>query len=170
MEKNSALLIANASIIFEQVEVYSGFPKRLQIPSINVDATVENVGLTDLGAMDVPKGPLDVAWFDLGPYPGEIGSAVIAGHSGYKDGKAAVFDNLYKLKKGDKLYVKDKTGATITFVVREFQSYDPRDTVPAVFTSDDGKAHLNLITCTGAWDDKERTHADRLVVFTDKEI
>ena len=46
---------------------------------------VEDVGLTPGGAMDVPKGPSDVAWFDLGPRPGEVGSAVIAGHEGWKD-------------------------------------------------------------------------------------
>jgi hypothetical protein len=58
----------------------SGLPVRLKIPSIGVDARIKPVGLTADGAMDVPAGPADVAWFDLGPRPGEIGSAVVAGH------------------------------------------------------------------------------------------
>jgi len=67
------------------------------IPSINIDAAIEYVGLTSNGAMAVPKGPNDVGWFELGPRPGDIGSAVIAGHDGWKDGIPAVFDNLSKL-------------------------------------------------------------------------
>ena len=57
--------------------------------------------------MDVPKQPDDVAWFDLGFRPGQKGSAVIDGHSGWKDNRPAVFDNLSKLKNGDKIYVED---------------------------------------------------------------
>jgi LPXTG-site transpeptidase (sortase) family protein len=147
-----------------------GIPIRLKIPKINVDSTIEQVGLTQDGAMDVPKGPADTAWFDLGPRPGETGSAVIAGHSGYKDGRAAVFDDLYKIEKGDKIYVENTTGDTITFVVRDIQRYKPQANAADVFGSSDGVAHLNLITCTGLWDKVEKTHSDRLVVFTDREI
>lgn len=146
-----------------------GRPIRLKIPSIEVDAVVSYVGLTSDGAMDVPKGPLDVAWYNLGPRPGEVGSAVIDGHSGWKNGIHAVFDDLYKLQKGDKIYVEDEKGIMTTFMVREFQSYDPSANALDVFSSNDGKAHLNLITCGGVWNEFSRSHSKRLVVFTDKE-
>lgn len=144
-------------------------PAHLRIPSINVDATFEYVGLTEEGAMDAPKGPANVAWFSLGTIPGEIGSAVVAGHSGYKNNKMGVFDNLYKLHEGDKLYIEDKKGNTTTFVVSRIQIYNPKVNVGDVFISNDGKAHMNLVTCTGLWNEAERTHSDRLVIFTDKE-
>jgi len=35
--------------------------------------------------------------------------------------------------------------------------------------SNDGKAHLNLITCAGVWDEVEKSHSSRLVVFADME-
>ncbi|PIZ82226.1 MAG: class F sortase, partial [Parcubacteria group bacterium CG_4_10_14_0_2_um_filter_41_6] len=41
--------------------------------------------------------------------------------------------------------------------------------VPEVFNSSDGKAHLNLITCTGVWNKEDNAFSERLVVFTDKE-
>ena len=148
----------------------SELPVRLKIPRINVNATVEYVGLTSDGAMDVPKGPSNAAWFDLGPRPGENGSAVIDGHSGWKNGIPAVFDNLYKLQRGDKIYVQNEKGATITFVVREIRSYNPNADAGDVFNSSDGKAHLNLITCGGVWNAIKKTHSERLVVFTDKEV
>ena len=142
---------------------------RLKIPKINIDAAVVFVGLTPQGAMDVPKGPNDVAWFNLGPRPGEIGSAVISGHYGWKNNIPAVFDNLHKLRKGDKVYVEDKNGATITFVVRELRTYDQNEDASDVFGSSDGKAHLNLVTCTGTWNKAQKSYSKRLVVFTDKE-
>ena len=144
-------------------------PIRFIIPKINVDATVEYVGVTSGGAMDVPKGPDAVAWFSLGSRPGETGSAVISGHYGWKNGIPAVFDNLHMLQKGDKLYVEDEKGAITTFVVREFRTYGGTEPAPEVFGSSDGKAHLNLITCTGVWNKTKKSYSQRLVVFADKE-
>ncbi len=144
-------------------------PARLKIPAINVDSVVEYVGLDSSGAMDVPESPDNVAWFKLGQRPGENGSAVIAGHYGWENGKAAAFDNLYKLRKGDKIYVEDEKGAIISFVVRESRRYKPEADASAVFESNDGKAHLNLITCEGDWNKDSKSYSERLVVFTDKE-
>lgn len=147
----------------------AGRPIRLKIPAIAVDAAVESVGLTPDGAMDAPKEPADVAWFNQGPRPGKNGSAVIAGHFGWKDGIPAAFDKLSALQKGDKIYVEDEKGAVTTFVVRELRAYDPNADAGNVFNSSDGKAHLNLITCEGLWDAGSKSYSKRLVVFTDKE-
>ena len=57
-----------------------GIPTRLRIPKINVDTVVESVGLTLDDAMDVPKNYKHTAWYNGGPRPGQIGSAVINGH------------------------------------------------------------------------------------------
>lgn len=150
-------------------QVNPEFPVRLKIPIINVDATIEYVGLTPDGAMDVPVGPSNAAWFSPGTIPGENGSAVLAGHFGWKNGIPAVFDNLYKLQKGDKLYVENKKGETVTFVVRESRKYDPKADASDVFGSIDEKAHLNLVTCGGVWNDISKSRPYRLIVFTDKE-
>lgn len=149
--------------------VRAKLPVRLVIPTIHVDAIIEDVGLTSQGAMAVPAGPADVAWFDLGPRPGENGSAVIAGHEGWKDGVLAVFDNLYQLRIGDKIYIKDAQDATTTFVVSAVQTYDQNADAAKVFNSNDGKAHLNLVTCEGTWNATEKSYSNRLVVFTDRE-
>lgn len=140
-------------------------PARLKIPSINVDAAIEPVGLTSDGAMGVPKGPNEVVWFNLGPRPGENGSAVIAGHYDWKNNLPAVFDNLHKLQKGDKISIEDEKGMTIVFVVSGIQVYDKDDDAFGVFNSSDGKARLNLVTCAGDWNKAEKVFSDRLVVF-----
>jgi LPXTG-site transpeptidase (sortase) family protein len=154
------------SIAFSE-QASAGFPIRLKVPKINVDVTVEYVGLASDGAMDTPKSPDDVVWFELGQRPGENGSAVIAGHYGWGNGKASVFDNLYKLHKGDKLYIEDDKGIAVSFVVRESRRYDPEADASNVFNSNDGKSHLNLITCDGIWDGAKKSYSKRLVVFAD---
>jgi LPXTG-site transpeptidase (sortase) family protein len=151
-------------------EVTVGLPIRLKIPAINVDATVESLGLTPQGNMDTPKGPDNVAWFNLGSRPGEDGSAVIAGHYGtWKNGKGSVFDNLHKLQPGDKIITEDENGVIVTFIVRESRNFDPKADASDVFSSDDERAHLNLITCEGTWNKDSKSYSERLVVFADKE-
>jgi LPXTG-site transpeptidase (sortase) family protein len=144
----------------------SGHVMRLLIPRIHIDAAIESVGLTPAGAMDVPKSPDDVAWFNRGPRPGERGSAVIAGHRDWENGKVAVFYDLHMLRAGDLLIVIDDKGTSVTFVVRETRTYDNDADTRDVFSSDSG-IHLNLITCGGAWDVLKNIYTKRLVIFAD---
>ncbi len=151
-----------------QEEAKPGLPVRLKIPKIGVDAAVDRVGLTSQGDLDVPDGPDNTGWYESGPRPGETGSSVIDGHFGYRNNIPAVFDNLHKLVKGDVLYIEDEEGKTITFVVSGSRTYSPKDDATAVFRSSDGKAHLNLVTCQGDWNQNQRSYTARLVVFADK--
>lgn len=140
-------------------------PVRIKIPSIGVDASIKPVGLTKLKAMESPKDPKDAAWFKLGTNPGEKGSSVIAGHRGWKTGPS-IFDDLNKIEPGDKVYIEDEKENRLTFVVREMRVYDAHEIVPEVWNKKDA-AHLNLITCSGDWNELTRTSDKRLVVFTD---
>jgi len=168
--KNSFISsIENVVTFSEQKQKCSDSQFCLKIPSIKIDAPIKYIGLATDGTMGVPKNPTEVALFSLGPRPGENGTAVIAGHYGWKNSTPAVFDNLYKLQKGDKISVKNEKGVITNFVVREIKIYSKDEAVPDVFNSSDLKAHLNLITCTGIWNKEEKTRSERLVVFTDKE-
>lgn len=149
-------------------QVPSGLPIRLRIPAIRIDAAILPVGIAPDGSMDIPKGPDDTVWFDQGSLPGENGTAVIAGHFGWKNGIPAVFDNLSELHPGNKILVENDKGETITFVIRELRTFDENGNASEVFSSSDGKAHLNLITCEGVWDKASKSYSKRLVVFADK--
>ncbi|MDB5160563.1 MAG: peptidase family protein [Candidatus Saccharibacteria bacterium] len=142
-------------------------PVQLNIDSINVNAIVNPVGLTSTGDMDIDENPTQVAWYKLGPKPGEVGSAVIAGHYGWKDGVPSVFNDLNKLVKGDTISTVGEDGQVKTFAVNHTALYAPDQDATNVFTSDDGKAHLNLVTCQGSWNNSARTYTERLIVFTD---
>lgn len=177
IEAEPVLLVENAATfslqeqtIVDLPDLPMARPMRLNIPKIKVDAAVEYVGLAPDGTMGVPKSSDDVAWFEIGLQPGGVGSAVISGHYGWKNGKASAFDNLYKLRKGDNLYIENDDGEVISFTVRESRRYDPKADASDVFSSSDGKSHLNLVTCEGVWDKASGSYSKRLVVFADKEM
>lgn len=142
-------------------------PMRLQISRIGVNAPIYNVGLAADGSMAVPKDPFETGWYELGPRPGEVGSAVIAGHVDSPSGAPGVFADLDQLAVGDIITVESE-GAPLTFRVREIRVYPADADATEIFTSTDGKAHLNLITCNGTWDKNTRQYTDRLVIFTDR--
>lgn len=144
-----------------------GLPVRLKIPDIGVDSAIEDALVTPDGRMDVPAGSENVAWFALGPHPGEVGSAVIGGHFGITNGVPFVFYKLDQVAVGDKIYIEDDKGDTLAFVVRSIKLFNRDDDATTVFTSEDGLAHLNLITCEGIWNKINDTYPERRVVFAD---
>jgi len=155
-----------STVFLEQEQPYIGLPVGLKIPAINVDADIEYVGLTPNGAMGVPSNLVDVAWYNLGPRPGQKGNAVIDGHRSSRTWVPAVFDHLSDLRVGDNLYIEDDQGTIISFIVRDIRAYDPEEDASDVFSLCDG-IHLNLISCSGDWDIVQKNFSKRLVIFAD---
>lgn len=137
------------------------------IPSIDVDAVIEEVGLTADQSLDVPKEAMHAGWYVHGPRPGARGSAVIDGHVDWLYGASGVFKRLKYLVAGDEIVVEDDAGRTVVFVVRAVNIYSSNANAVDVFSSVDGAAHLNLITCSGSWSSSAGQYSERLVVFAD---
>lgn len=144
-------------------------PVTLEIPAIGVKSDIENVGELENGQMGVPEGVDNVGWFEPGTLPGNSGSSVMAGHIDSLTGPA-VFYKLDKLKKDDKVVVRDADGKSLTFIVTKTEKY-PRKNAPIeeIFGFSYG-SRLNLITCTGEFNRKAKTHEERLVVYTELEV
>lgn len=149
-------------------------PAHLQIPRLQIDADVMDVGATPSGAMNTPTSQAQnspywkkVFWYDLGAAPGQAGNAVLAGHVNSVNGDPAVFWSLGSLQVGDPLTVRSVDGTTHHFVVRQVVRYPalapPQQALKNVFGPT--QAHqLNLITCSGTW--TKDGFDERLVVFT----
>lgn len=141
-------------------------PQVIEIPSLNVKATIEEVGRLDNGQMGVPQDPDQAGWFSPGTKPGGRGSAVIAGHVDSKTGPA-VFYELDKMEIGDEVLIHGEDGEIVRFAVVKKVAYPRTDApVDTIFGFTYGSG-LNLITCTGSWNRKAKTHDDRLVVYTE---
>ncbi|MEV7420957.1 class F sortase [Streptomyces sp. NPDC089919] len=126
-------------------------PDRIEIPDISVDAKLDTVGLDSDGVMQEPDfaKPMDAAWYKQGPTPGEKGAAAIVGHMDTPTTREAVFYNLKKLKKNERIEVHRADGGTAVFAVDRVATYKkdafPTDKVYGA-TKD---AELRLITCGG---------------------
>ena len=93
---------------------------------------------------------------------------MIAGHVNWYNQEPAVFENLHDISLGDTILVLDDKNEAVTFVVRDLQSFNATANAEEVFTSSDGKSHLNLITCEGVWNAKAGQYTSRFVVFADR--
>jgi sortase family protein len=134
------------------------------IPAIGVDAPLIPLGLTPDRTLEVPKDWGEAGWFAGGPFPGEPGPAVVAGHVDSTSGPA-VFYRLRELDRGDVIVVWRKGGLRSRFRVVSLKWF-PKSAFPTelVYGSVDGPA-LRLITCGGAFDNSTGHYLDNLVVF-----
>ena len=144
----------------------ASLPYRLIIPSLNINAGVQKVGVKADGSMGTPSNFTDVAWYKYGTIPGQVGSAVIDGHVDNGLSLAGVFKHLVDIKVGDDVYVEQANGNKLHFKVTDIETY-PYIGAPTekIFTQTDA-ARLNLITCEGAWVQSGKTYDHRLVVYT----
>lgn len=142
-------------------------PLRLVIPSLNINAAVQQVGVGIRGNMAVPNNYTDVGWYRAGVSPGQIGSAVMDGHADNGFSQPAVFKRLGEIKMGDDIYVVAKDGSKIDFVVTGIELYPYKSAPTELIFSRRDKARLNLITCDGVWVAGEKTYDTRLVVFAE---
>ena len=140
------------------------YPARLIIPSLQIDAQVQYVGINTQGNMGIPNNFTDVGWYKYGTVPGHLGSAVMAGHVDNGLGMAGVFKHLDGVLAGDDIYVVAKNGTKIHFVVTDAKSYSYLGApTEMIFQKSDG-IYLNLVTCSGRWMNKEKTYDRRIVV------
>lgn len=139
-------------------------PRRLRIPTLAVDTSLESLGRRADKTVEVPHDWQRAGWYRDGPRPGEPGSAVILGHVDSPSGPA-VFTGLASLRKGTRLYVDRADGSVVTFRVTRVQHYlRARFPVTEVYlpTLD---PELRLITCGGRYIRSRGGYQSNVVVF-----
>lgn len=142
-------------------------PTTVEIPSIGVFAKLLSLGVDAGNELAVP--PLDKAdlasWYNLGPSPGELGSAVIVGHVDSEKIGPAVFFDLGRLEAGDLIKVAREDGTVVKFNVDAVMSF-PKSEFPSnyIYGGQD-RATLRVITCGGEYDKKNKNYLSNIVVF-----
>lgn len=141
-------------------------PVSLDIPKIKARSTLTSLGLAPDGTVELPPAstPMQASWFDVGPTPGELGSAVIFGHVD-ADRQAGIFFRLRELGNGDLIFVHRADGSTATFEVTKVEEI-PNGTLPtAVVSGKTSDAELRLITCDGWLDGSAHSYHNNVIVF-----
>lgn len=147
--------------------VAADLPARLRIPSLDIDAKVQHVGLKANGQMANPNNFTDVGWYKYGTAPGYRGSAVVAGHVDNGLSLPGVFKRLTETKVGDEIEVETAGGEIQRFRVTAVENYHYQQVPAEALFNRADKARLNLITCDGTWLKGERTYDRRLVVYAE---
>ena len=143
-------------------------PVHLSVPSIGINAPIEQVGTLANGDMATPiQNPwIDAGWYSNGPHPGEKGSAVIDGHLDRPGGFPAIFWYLRNVHVGDAVYVTEKSGQQLRFHVTHIAYFTPQNApLQDIFGNSSG-TYLNLITSAGDWIPDQHQTTLRLVVYT----
>ncbi len=142
----------------------SAAPVSIRIPSLHVFSRLEDLGVDDDGVMEVPAEPANAGWYELGPSPGSLGPAVVAGHVTWNQAPA-VFFRLAELRPGDVVQVTRTDDVVADFEVTRVARY-PKTAFPTdmVFGAID-HAGLRLITCGGDYEPAAHRYTDNVVAF-----
>lgn len=140
-------------------------PERIRIPSIRVNAPLMGLGLTPQGSLDAPPPEQKnlAGWYEAGITPGEVGTAIVAGHVDNADGPAVFYD-LGALKKGSAIEVQRRDGGTALFTVDAVEVYAARDFPDEKVYGAAPRAELRVITCGGGYA-KATGYQGNVVVF-----
>jgi sortase (surface protein transpeptidase) len=141
-------------------------PTNVKISKIGAESKLIAVAVNKDGKMAVPsaKTPMQAAWYQLSPVPGDVGPAIVLGHvDGNK--QPGIFYKLKDVNPGDEVIVERSDGKNLKFVV-EKKDQVPKDQFPedAVYGNTD-KPQLRLITCGGVFDKEEHSYKDNIIVY-----
>ena len=143
-------------------------PVSLAIPAIGVHTNLINLGLGRHHTLQVPPltpaGVREAGWYDLGPAPGQLGPAVIAGHVNSYQGPG-VFFRLGALRPGDQIHVTRADHTVVIFRVNAVDEYR-KDRFPArQVYGPVNYAGLRVITCGGRFDDQTGHYLSNIVIY-----
>jgi sortase (surface protein transpeptidase) len=140
-------------------------PLRLIIPSLTINTVVGILGLQADHQVMVPTNTHIVGWYDDGPTPGEIGSAVILGHVDSFTGPGTFF-YLKNLKAGSTITVKLADGVVTHFAVTKVVEYSKTAFPDQLVYGSHGTRTLQLVTCGGTFDHETGHYESNVVVFS----
>ena len=143
-------------------------PVSVAIPAIGVNTSLIKLGLGPGHTLQVPPltqaGVREAGWYDLGPAPGQLGPAVIAGHVDSDQGPG-VFFRLGALRPGDRIYVTGADGTVAIFRVDAVDEYS-KDAFPTEQVYGPvSYAGLRVITCGGSFDFQTHHYLSNIVIY-----
>jgi hypothetical protein len=139
-------------------------PVALMIPAIGVRTSLIRLGRTPQGTLQVPSSTSVAGWYTASPRPGQIGSAIIAGHIDSYLGPG-VFFRLRLLRPGDLVYVRGADGSLAVFRVYAERMYAKAHFPTQQVYGPEPDAELHLITCGGVFDSATRSYLSNVVVY-----
>ncbi|MFF3980534.1 class F sortase [Streptomyces sp. NPDC055808] len=137
----------------------------LAVPHLGIEAPVIALGLDAQRRLATP--PVDdakvVGWYQGGPSPGELGTAVAVGHRDTRTGPA-VFAGLRALRPGRTVEARRADGRVAVYTVDKVKTYDKAHFPDQEVYGPTDRPELRVITCGGRFSTKTG-YESNLVVF-----
>lgn len=163
-EETEPEVAVRSALLADRRPARAPLPTVLRIPSLGIEAPVVGVGVDpETRELAVPGDRSTVAWYRFSASPGQPGSAVLAAHVDYGEGRA-VFFHLASLEPGALVEVGFRNGSLRRFRVVARRLYE-KDALPARVFARGGKPVLALITCGGGYDYSSRSYDGNVVVY-----
>jgi LPXTG-site transpeptidase (sortase) family protein len=140
-------------------------PVRLVVPALKIRAPIQPIEVNDQQALDPPRNPRDVGWWQRSARPGAMkGQTVLTGHTVHTGG--GVMDHLGRLRAGQLVKVVTRKGTMVyrTTRVVTWTKAELAKRAVDLFGQDRKDERLVLITCTG-WTGSHYT--SNVIVFAD---
>lgn len=143
-------------------------PVEVVIPSLDIEGSIQPVGMTDAVTMQVPSDIQVVGWFDRSVTPiSEIGNTVLVGHRDGAEDPNGIFRRLADVRSGDVIEVVDMAGRSIEYEVDSVELLGRAafaDSALSIFETD-GVHQLVLVTCGGDYDRARGGYQANVVVY-----
>lgn len=140
-------------------------PRFLSIAKLGIDrARVTEIGLNNIGRLQVPISIYDVGWYRSSGKPGYGGTMLLDGHNGGPT-KEGVFKHLPELGIGEIITIERGDGKFFRYRVVENEEVPLAEAdgkmAKMVESPEAGKESLSIITCTGVWSQVQQTYLSR---------
>ena len=135
---------------------FDGAVVAMRLPSLDVKAAIENIGLVIVKGkdqLDVPHDPHNVGWYDIYDKPGFGKNAVFSAHVDYWPDIRGPFNKLTDLEHGDEIIVVMEDGREYVYEVFFRERYAREETPMGDLISPPDRPEdeewITLITCGG---------------------
>ena len=127
--------------------------------------SVDPVGVTDAGTMELPEDADRAGWYEYGPTPSDArGSTLVAAHVDSRLTGIGPFARLREVTVGSPLTLTTADGVAHSYVVASVVK-TPKDEAPVDEWFDrTGTPRLVLVTCGGQWIRAAGHYSDNVVV------
>ncbi|NQX12950.1 class F sortase [Microbacteriaceae bacterium VKM Ac-2855] len=140
-------------------------PVGIRVAAIELDMSIEPVGVDDDGLMELPPDTAVAGWYRFGPGPRAVaGSTVVAAHVDSNAYGLGPFARLRELVAGTDIEVTTADGSIVRYAVSSVTT-TVKGEVPLDTVFDrSGPARLTLVTCGGDFDYDTRHYLSNVIV------
>lgn len=140
-------------------------PVRIRVAGLDIDMTIDAVGLADDGTMALPPNPAVAGWYRFGSGPGSTaGATVVAAHVDSLAYSLGPFARLADAPTGTEIVLDTADGGSHRYALASTESVQKQAVPwPAVFDRT-GDPRLTLVTCGGEFDYTAKRYLSNVLV------